>query len=108
MLLSGAYDSVRVATCKQITGFRDITDYVECGVAAAAVGLNSDLKTTLNAHSSSYPGYCSSNTNGGFQFNVRDTSYSYYYSDKRIKRICANTRLIQANCSDGKLRRQVS
>ena len=106
MLLSGAYDSVRVATCKQITGFRDITDYVECGVAAAAVGLNPDLKTKRSTHYD-YPGYCSSNTDGGFQFNARDTSYSYL-SDKRIKPICANTRLIQANCSDGKLRRQVS
>ena len=107
MLLSGAYDSVRVATCKQMTGFRDITDYVECGVAAAAVGLNADLKTTVSSTHSSYPGYCSSNTDGGFYFNARDTSYSYL-SDKRIKRICANTRLTQANCSDGKLRRQVS
>ena len=107
MLLSGAYDSVRVATCKQMTGFRGITDYVECGVAAAAVGLNPDLKTKVNAYSSSYPGYCSSNTDGGFYFNARDTSYSYL-SDKRIKPICANTRLVQANCSDGKLRRQVS
>ena len=103
MLLSGAYDSVRARTCKQITGFRDITDYVECGVAAAAVGLNPDLKTKRSSTSYRYPGYCSSNTDGGFQFNTYDTSYSYT-SDKRIKRICANTRLVKANCSDGLLR----
>ena len=103
MLLSGPYDSVRVATCKQIGGFRDITDYVECGVAAAAVGLNADLRTTRSDSRYFYPGYCSSNTDGGFQFNARDTSYSYS-SEKRIKRICANEQLVKGNCSDGMLR----
>ena len=97
LLLSGAYEFSRTAACKDIPGFRDITDYVECRIAAAGVGLNAKLERTTTSTSDWVPGYCNSNTDGGFYFNSKDTAYNGY----RHKRICANARLDRPNCSDG-------